>query len=181
MNRKLYRIILSIIIPLIYSLNAISQPLEYTFSLSEMFPLSDFRLVKDDAYKIQALNKDGNIEESISGIYTVVINGYIENINFKKGEATLSKNFETSEIFYIKHERSSNTIRHLFYSFSNWVIPIPFWLLLVIPLLFLVLAMFIKRILFLILIIGFVLFFILQGMDLSSFISLLKESISSLI
>lgn len=181
MNRKIYRIILSIIIPLIYSLNAISQPLEYTFSLSEMFPLNDFRLVKEDVFKIQAINKEGNKEESISGIYTLVVNGYFENVNFVKGEALLSKNFESSEIFYIKHERSSNTIRHLYYSFSNWVIAIPFWLLLLIPLLFLVLAMFIKRILFLILLIGFVLFFVLQGMDMSSFMTLIKESISQLV
>ncbi len=181
MNRMIYRLLISIIIPLIYSFSANSQPLEYTFNLSEMFPVHDFRLENSDGLKIQSINKDGDIDKSIEGIYTFVINGYIEKIKFKNGEAPLSDNFNSSEIFYIKHEKSSETVRHLYYAINGWTIPIPFWLLIIIPVMFIILAMFIKRILFIILLIGFILFFVLQGMDVSSFINLIKEAVSHLI
>lgn len=175
------RLIITIIIPLIYSFSAISQPLEYTFSLAEMFPINEFRLENNDGLKIQVLNKEGAIDTGIEGIYTFVINGYIENVKFKNGEAPISENFDSSEIFYIKHEKSNNVIRHLYYAVNGWAIPIPFWLLLIIPIMFIILAMFIKRILFVILLIGFVLFFLLQGMEFSSFINLIKEAISQLL
>ncbi len=175
------RLLLTIIIPLICGFNAFSQQLEYNFSLSEMFPIHDFRLENNNGLKVQVVGNDGNIDKSIEGIYTFVINGYIENVNFKNGEAPLSKNFDSSEIFYIKHEKSNDTIRHLYYAINGWTIPIPFWLLVIVPVMFIVLAMFIKRILFLILLIGFVLFFVLQGMEFGAFISLIKEAASHLI
>lgn len=175
------RLIISIIIPLIYSFSANSQPLEYTFSLSEMFPIHDFKLENREGLKIQVVNKEGDVDKSIEGIYTFVINGYIENVTFKNGEAALSKNFNSSEIFFIKHEKSSETVSHLYYAINGWTIPIPFWLLLIVPIIFIILAMFIKRILFILLLIGFVLFFVLQGMDLSAFINLIKEAIKNII
>ncbi len=181
MNRRMNRVILTIIIPLIYCFNAVSQQREYTFSLSEMFPIGDFRLDNANGYVIQAVTNDDVVDEHIEGIYTFVINGYIENVTFKKGQAPLSKNFQSSDIFYIKHEKNAETLRHLYYSVNSWTIPIPFWMLIIIPILFIVMAMFIKRILFLLLLIGFVLFFILQGMDVSAFINLLKETIVHLI
>lgn len=180
MNRRINRLIITIIIPLIYCFNAVSQPLEYTFSLSEMFPITDFRLADNNGFVVQALTKDNQVDTHIEGIYTFVINGYIENINFKQGQASLSNNFKSSEIFYIKHEKSSETLRHLYYAVNSWTIPIPFWMLIIIPFAFIVLALFIKRILFILLLVGFVLFFILQGMDVSAFINLWKESLMHL-
>lgn len=176
MNRKIFALIISIIIPLIYSFNASSQSLEYSFNLSEMFPIVDFKLDNSNGLTLQAINKDGNIDSQIEGNYTFVINGFIEKVNFKNGTAKLNSNFSSSEVFYIKHELKSETLRHLYYAVNGWTIPIPFWVLLIIPVLFIVLAMFVKRILFLLMLIGFVLFFVLQGLDLGSFFNLLKEA-----
>ncbi len=178
MIKFVYRAILTIIIPLITTFSAYSQQLEYRFNLSEMFPIGDFKLEKSDGIQVVAL-KSGETDPSIEGIYTFVINGYIENINFKNGKAKLSDNFSSSEIFYIKHEKQTETLRHLYYSVGTWVVPIPFWLLLIIPITFIVLAMFIKRILFIILLLGFVLFFVLQGLDMGSFYNLIKETIAN--
>lgn len=177
MNRKIYKAFISIIIPLIYGFSAIAQPLEYTFSLAEMFPIEEFKLNNSSGLRIEALNNDGIINSKIEGNYTFIINGYIEKVNFKNGVGELSQNFKSSEVFYIKHEQKAETIRHLYYAINGWAIPIPLWLLLIIPVLFIVLAMFIKRILFLILLIGFVMFFVLQGMDFSAFLNLIKEAI----
>lgn len=180
MVKYIYRVLLTIIIPLITGFSASSQQLEYRFNLSEMFPISDFKLENEEGLFVYAL-KDGEIDKSIEGIYTFVINGYIENITFKNGKAALTENFHSSEVFYIKHEKQSETLRHLYYSVGTWAIPIPFWLLLIIPLSFILLAMFIKRLLFIILLVGFVLFFVLQGLEFSSFFSLIKESVANML
>ena len=181
MNRKIFALIISIIIPLIYSFSARGQSLEYNFNLSEMFPIVDFQLDNSTGLAIQAIDKDGDVDTQIEGNYTFVINGFIEKVNFNNGVGKLNSNFSSSEVFYIKHELKSNTLRHLYYAVNGWTIPIPFWVLLIIPVLFIVLAMFVKRILFLLMLIGFVLFFVLQGLDFGAFLNLLKEAMTHFI
>lgn len=178
MNRKIFSLIISIIIPLIYSFNAIGQSLEYSFNLSEMFPIVDFKLENSNGLTLKAINAEGSVDSQIEGNYTFVINGIIEKVNFKNGLGKLNPNFSSSEVFYIKHDLKANTIRHLYYAINGWTIPIPFWVLLIIPVLFIILAMFVKRILFLLMLVGFVLFFVLQGLDFGSFLNLIKEAIT---
>jgi hypothetical protein len=176
MNKVKYALLIAIIIPLINSAVAFSQGPEYRFNLSELFPLHDFTVSNTNGLSIDAIDKDGNIDENISGIYTFVINGYIEKLNFEKGSARISSNFNSSEVFYVKHERQLNTLRHLYYTAGSFTIRIPLWLFILVPVLIILLAIFIKRILFFLLFVGFVLFFITQGLDFASFINLVKES-----
>lgn len=179
MNRFKFSLILAIIIPLIGISSAFSQGPEYTFNLSDMFPIQDFELGSENGLVVKAIDKDGNIDTNIEGIYTFVINGYIEKIKFSKGVATISSNFQSSEVFYVKHERQLNTLRHLFYSIGTWTILIPLWLFLLVPVLILLLAMFIKRILFLLIFVAFVVFFLMQGLDVSTFINLIKDALQN--
>ncbi len=177
MNRFKLTLIIAIIIPLIGISSAFSQGPEYTFNLSDMFPLHDFELGNDNGLVVKALDKDGNVDTNIEGIYTFVINGYIEKVKFSKGLASISSNFNSSEVFYIKHERQLNTLRHLFYTAGTWTIMIPLWLFLLVPVVILLLAMFIKRLLFLLIFIAFVVFFLMQGLDFSTFINLVKDAL----
>ncbi len=179
MNRFKFSLILAIIIPLIGISSAFSQGPEYTFNLSDMFPIQDFELGSENGLVVKAIDKDGNIDTNIEGIYTFVINGYIEKIKFSKGVAPISSNFQSSEVFYVKHERQLNTLRHLFYSIGTWTILIPLWLFLLVPVLILLLAMFIKRILFLLIFVAFVVFFLMQGLDVSTFINLIKDALQN--
>lgn len=176
MNRVKYTLILAIIIPLMFSSNAFSQGPEFRFNLSDLFPINDFKVSNVNGLSMVAINKEGNVDQNIEGIYTFVINGYIEKLKFEKGEASISANFNSSEVFYVKHERELNTLRHLFYTVGTITIRIPLWLFILVPVLIILLAVFIKRILFVLLFAGFVLFFLTQGMDFTSFINLIKES-----
>ncbi len=176
MNRVKYSLLLAIIIPLISTGVAFSQGPEYRFNLSELFPITDFKVSNVNGLSIDAIDKEGNIDQNIGGIYTFVINGYIEKLKFEKGSAALSSNFNSSQVFYVKHERELNTLRHLFYTAGSWTIPIPLWLFILVPVLIIIMAVFIKRLLFMLLFVGFVLFFLTQGLDFTSFINLVKES-----
>jgi hypothetical protein len=179
MNRFKISLILAIIIPLIGISSAFSQGPEYTFNLSDMFPIQDFEVGSENGLVVKALDKEGNIDTNIEGIYTFVINGYIEKIKFSKGVAPISSNFQSSEVLYVKHERQLNTLRHLFYSIGSWTILIPLWLFLLVPVLILLLAMFIKRLLFLLIFVAFVVFFLMQGLDISTFINLIKDALQN--
>ena len=176
MNKLKYTLILAIIIPLMFSSAAFSQGPEFRFNLSDLFPINDFKVSNVNGLRMVAIDKEGNIDQNIEGIYTFVINGYIEKLKFEKGEASISSNFSSSEVFYVKHERELNTLRHLFYTAGTLTIRIPLWLFILVPVLIVLLAIFIKRILFLLLLVGFVLFFLMQGLDVSAFFNLIKES-----
>jgi hypothetical protein len=176
MNRVKISLIIAIIIPLIGIGTAFSQGPEFRFNLSDLFPLHDFTLSAENTLHIEAIDKEGNIDKSIEGTYTFIINGYIEKLKFNKGVADLKSNFSSSEVFYIKHERQLNTLRHLYYTIGDFAIKIPLWLFILIPVLIILFAVFVKRLLFFLLLMAFILFFIMQGLDLNSFFSLVKES-----
>lgn len=176
MNKVRYSLLLAIIIPLFGTSLAFSQGPEYRFNLSDLFPLQDFKVSNENGLRIEAIDKEGNIDKNIEGIYTFVINGYIEKLKFDKGSAVMSSNFNSSSVFYVKHERQIDTLQHLYYTIGSWCILIPFWLFILIPVLIIILAMFIKRLLFMLLFIAFIMFFILQGLNFDSFINLIKES-----
>ncbi len=179
MNRFKFSLLLAIIIPFISISTAFSQGPEYTFQLSDMFPLHDFELGNENGLVVKAIDKEGKIDINIEGIYTFVINGYIEKIKFSKGVAPISANFQSSEVFYIKHERQLNTLRHLFYSIGSLTVLIPLWLFILVPVLILLLAMFIKRLLFLLIFVAFIVFFLMQGLDFSTFINLVKDALQN--
>jgi hypothetical protein len=176
MNKVKITLLIAIIIPFINLSNGFAQGPEFRFNLSDLFPIQDFKLSADNGLTIDAIDKNGDIDVNIEGIYTFVVNGYIEKLNFKKGRANLNSNFNKSEVFYIKHERQLNTLRHLYYSIAGFAIKIPLWLFILIPVLIILFAVFVKRLLFFLLLIGFILFFITQGLDISAFINLVKES-----
>lgn len=176
MYKAIFRFLIAIIIPIIGYTDVHSQALEYRINLSDIFPLHDFELDKSKGLSVVALNEKGEVDANIEGIYTFVINGYIEKVKFNKGIASISKNFEGSNVFYVKHEREINTLRHLYYSIDSFAIRIPLWLFILIPVVLLLFAMFIKRILFILLFVGFISFFLLQGLNWGALISLIKET-----
>lgn len=179
MKRFKFSLIIAIIIPLFGISSAFSQGPEYTFNLSDMFPIHDFELGNENGLVVRAIDKEGNTDTNIEGIYTFVINGYIEKVKFSKGLAPISSNFNSSEVFYLKHERQLNTLRHLFYTVGSWTIMIPLWVFILVPVLILLLAMFIKRLLFLLIFVAFVVFFLMQGLDFSTFINLIKDALQN--
>lgn len=176
---KLFKKI-AIIVPFFVLTAAFGQKDIY-FNLSELFPLADFSIEKGSNYTIVALNKDGQTDQEIEGFYKFSINGYIEDVKFYRGRAALKSNFSDSPVLYVKHEREGKaSLEHLFYSYGSTTVRIPFWTLLIIPILIIVLAIIVKRLIVLILLIGFVLFFVMQGMDLDAFVQLIKDAISKI-
>jgi uncharacterized membrane protein len=108
-----------------------------------------------------------------------VINGFVEKIDFKNGAAALPEDMK-SNVLFIKHETANTANYHLYYILAGFVIPIPLWLLIVIPIAIVVIALIIKRILMILLILFFVLFFVTQGIDFSAFINLMSSAYHSL-
>lgn len=154
------------------------------FNLSELFPIHDFQLTKStengqSKLSIEAIQSDENLDKSIEGKYEFVINGFIEKVDFKNGKAVLPAEMK-SDILFIKHEATNTSIYHLYYILAGFVIPIPLWLLIIIPLIIIILALLIKRIIMLIFIVLFVLFFMTQGIDFSSFVNLMTSAYHSL-
>lgn len=171
---------IAIIIPFLVSLNAQAQK-EVFINLSDIFPLHDFELSNENSLKVLALSKNGTIDKSIEGKYKFVINGYIEKIDFINGEATIPANVAESSILYLKHEKSTGEIHHLYYQVAGYVFQIPFYILWLIPLIIIALALIIKRIILMFLVIGVIVFFVAQGLALSDYFSLIQESIINLI
>lgn len=154
------------------------------FNLSELFPIQDFTLTRQidegqTKLTIIAEQKDATIDKSIEGKYEFVINGFVEKINFKNGAARLPDEMN-SNVLFIKHETSNTANYHLYYILAGFVIPIPLWLLIVIPIAIVIIALVIKRILMVLLILFFVLFFMTQGIDFSSFVNLMTSAYHSL-
>ncbi len=179
MLQKFILRILAIIIPLCIANNSIAQRTVY-INLSDIFPIQDFTLVQADELEIHALTKEGKIDVDIEGNYKFVINGYIEKLDFKNGKAILPGKIVENSILFIKHEQKADTIQHLFYSISDWVIPIPFWILWVIPLLIIVIVFIVKRFIYLFLILLVLMFFIGQGLNLRDYFSIILDSIKGL-
>lgn len=173
--RNIFRII-AIIIPFLVSTELHAQK-EIYINLSDIFPLNDFELKSETGLKVQALQKNGMIDKSIEGKYKFIINGYIEKLDFSNGIASVPANVSESAVLYIKHEKSTETVHHLYYQIAGLVIEIPFYILWVLPLLIIVVALVIKRIILLFLIIVVIVFFIAQGLGLSDYFELIKESI----
>jgi hypothetical protein len=176
--RKFIRI-LAIIIPFLFTSELYAQK-EVYINLSDIFPLNDFKLSNEGSLKVQSLLKNGQIDESIEGKYKFVINGYIEKLDFKNGEASLPTNISESSVLYIKHEKSTETVQHLYYQIAGFVFEIPFYILWLLPLLIIIIALVIKRIIMLFLIIAVIVFFVAQGLGLSDYFELIKESILKL-
>ena len=176
MRRLKLLVKIAIIVPFLCISTAQAQK-DYYFSLSEIFPIQDFQLQKNSQYEIVALNKQGEPDRWIEGIYTFVVNGYIEKINFKSGIAPVKANFEEQAVLYIKHEvEGKSSIQHVFYTFSGNTFRIPFWVFIVIPILFIILAIAIKRIIVLLLIGLFIAFFLVQGLNWDAFVEIWKMS-----
>ncbi len=176
--RKFIRIV-AIIIPFLFSTELYAQK-EIYFNLSDIFPLNDFTLSNENGLKVQSLQKNGQIDKSIEGKYKFVINGFLEKLDFRNGEASLPANVAESSVLYIKHEKSTETIHHLYYQIAGFVIEIPFYVLWLLPLLIIIIALIIKRIIMLFLIIAVIVFFVAQGLDLSDYFVLIKESLLQL-
>lgn len=171
--------IIAIIIPFLFSTDLYAQK-EIYINLSDIFPLNDFQLTNESGLKVQTIQKNGEIDKSIEGKYKFVINGYIEKLDFTNGEAFLPSNISNSAVLYIKHEKSTETIQHLYYQIGGFVLEIPFYVLWVLPLLIIIIALVIKRIIMLFLIIAVIVFFVAQGLGLSDYFELIKESLLKL-
>ncbi len=171
--------ILAIIIPFLFSTEIYAQK-EIYINLSDIFPLNDFKLSNENGLKVQTIQKNGQIDKSIEGKYKFVINGFIEKLDFTNGQASLPANVAESSILYIKHEKSTETVHHIFYQIAGFVIEIPFYVLWLLPLLIIIIALVIKRIIMLFLIIAVIVFFVAQGLDLSDYFILIKESLLQL-
>lgn len=170
---------IAIIIPFLVSLDVQAQKDIY-INLSDIFPLNDFELGNESGLKLKALTADGKVDKTLEGKYKFVINGYIEKLDFKNGVATIPSNVSESSILYIKHEKSSGVVQHLYYQIAGFVVQIPFYILWLIPLIIIALALIIKRIIMMFLVIGVIVFFIAQGLALSDYIALIQESIMNI-
>ncbi len=179
----IFRLFIAIIIPLLM-VNTLKAQHVYDINFRELFPIADFRLEGDidgdGQLSLVALDSGNTVDETADGKYTFIINGFIEDIYFKEGVATLNKSISSNGIIFIKYENRVENIYRLYGRIAGLIIPVPLWIVLALPLFIVLLSIVFRRLIYLILILGVVVFFLFSGLDLSSFLNLIKISISSL-
>lgn len=155
-----------------------------------LFNFKDFFLIKDFTVEsaqgtekkinLIALDTVGKTDTTIQGNYSFVINGFIEELNFKKGIASVNILVDNSTFLYVKHENKTETRYKLYYVLYGTVWAIPLWIIIIVPLLIVLLTLVLRRYFILFVLLIFIGFFLFNGFDFASFVNLLKESASSL-
>jgi len=172
-----------------FSVFAQEQPLSYSFNFRDLFVIRDFKVtgVASDQknFKITALDSNGNVFEKIEGPYTFVINGFIEKLNFKKGNANFDASSLNASILYLSHTYKENKVSKLVMlrktdaGFKTITFPVYVVLLMLVG--FIICAALIRK-LFVYALVGlFIFYFFYKGVDISTFFEILKAGVTSII
>ena len=171
------------------SIFAQQQPLSYSFNFRDLFVIRDFKVSgaaeNQKNIQIAALDSNKNIYEKIEGPYSFVINGYIEKINFKKGIAQFNLEKLDASMLLIIHTYKENKVSKLIIlrKTDNGIkaMNFPIYMVLVIFIGIIIFAAIIRKMAVYVLVALFIFYFFYKGVDLSTFIEILKTGVKNLI
>ncbi len=160
-----------------------SQPIAFDFK--DLFQITDFDLRSDYPAKqnilLVAAAKEEKFTSKLNGTYSFTINGYVEQLKFKEGVATIPVDFTNTSLFYIKHaNKKGEEIQKLYYAKKNsnevTFFYIPLWALLIIPLIIIVTIAIIRKLVVLGVLALFIGFLLINGLNISTITGMLKDA-----
>lgn len=143
-------------------------------------------LIKNNKLAIIATDDAGTPLEEISGTFQFVINGFKYDLNFAEGVAIAPQPVEKSTFVFIKHINQLGSNGKLFFVYKNnsGINPIfiPWYYLIIVPLLIILIGYLFKRLLILaiILLVGLFIFNYSRGLDISTLFDTVVHGIRNL-
>ncbi len=144
-------------------------------------------LIQNGKLAIIATDADEIPNESISGTYQFVINGFQQELKFNEGVAITPQAIETSVFVFIKHRNQNGSHGRLYYVLKNEnglnPIAINWYYLILIPAVILLIAYLFKRLMVLaiVILIGLFIFNYSKGLNLESIFETIVHGIKGLI
>ncbi len=143
-------------------------------------------LTKNDKLAVIATDSAGQPQENIQGTFQFTVNGFKHDLAFEEGVAVVPQPMEKSAFVFIKHVNQAGSNGKLFYVYKSnsgiRPIHIPWYYLIIVPLLIIFIAYLFKRLLIfaVLLLIGLFIFNYSKGLDFSNLIETLTHGIRSL-
>jgi len=135
---------------------------------------------------IVATDTAGHIMENLNGHFAFSINGFDENLKFKKGTAFYSHKFPKSGFIYVKHQNDNGTHATLYYVYkmSDKLLPVHIsWVvLLIIPVTLIVVAYMFRKLIIVavIILIVYIWFNLHNGLGVGTFFESIIDGMKSL-
>ncbi len=142
-------------------------------------------LIKNGKLAIIATDADESPNDSVSGTYQFVINGFNQELKFNEGVAITPNAIETSAFVFIKHHNQQGSQGRLYYVLKNDnglnPIAINWYYLILIPAVILLIAYLFKRLMVLaiVVLVGFFIFNYSKGLDLENIFETITHGIKS--
>lgn len=144
-------------------------------------------LIKNGKLAIIATDAEEQPNESISGTYSFVINGFKQELRFHEGVAITPNPIETSAFVFIKHRNQQGSHGRLYYVLKGDQglnpIAINWYFLILIPAIILLIAYLFKRIMVLavVILVGLFIYNYSKGLDLENIFETISHGIKSLV
>ncbi len=144
-------------------------------------------LIKNGKLAIIATDSAENPQESVSGTYQFVINGFKQDLTFHEGVATTPNAIESSAFVFLKHRNQQGSQGRLYYVLKNDKglnpIAINWYYLILVPAVILLVAYLFKRLLILaiVVLVGLFLFNYNKGLNLENIVETIIHGIKGLI
>ena len=142
--------------------------------------------LSENEFAIKATDSAGHVLDDVNGHFTFSINGFDENLVFKRGIANDRRQISNSSFIYVKHENDNGTHATLYYIYrsGSFFIPIHIsWIvLLAIPILLIALGYLFKKLIILavIIFVVFVYFNYHHGLGASTFFESIIDGLKGL-
>lgn len=144
-------------------------------------------LINNGKLAVIATDSDEHPNESVSGTYQFVINGFKQELKFNEGVAVTPNAIETSAFVFIKHRNQQGSHGRLYYVLKNDKglnpIAINWYYLILVPAVILLIAYLFKRLMVLaiLVLIGLFVFNYSKGLDLENIMETIVHGIKNLI
>ena len=143
-------------------------------------------LIKNGKLAIIATDAEEHPDETVSGTYQFVINGFKQGLEFHDGIAVTSSPIETSAFVFIKHLNQHGSHGRLYYIWKRdsglQPIAINWYFLILIPAIILLIAYLFKRIMVLaiVLLVALFIYIYSKGLDVESIFETIAHGVKSL-
>lgn len=150
------------------------------------FTIKD-NLIQNNKLAVIATDADENPNESVSGTYQFVINGFQQELKFNDGVAITPNAIETSVFVFIKHRNQNGSHGRLYYVLKNEKglnpIAINWYYLILVPATILLVAYLFKRLMLLavLALVGLFIFNYSKGLDIENIFETITHGIKGLI
>ncbi len=154
---------------------------------SAKVPITNFTIKEElfthNKLHIVAQDSMGNTEPRVRGRYTFKVNGFEKILVFSGGIAEFPDILKTSVFLYIKLEGGGRPVPRLFFVMQSgagtFPVKISLMWLVAIPLALVIVSFIFKRVIYLALILVVLFFIFNKGLDLSNYLTAIKDWIAS--